>query len=372
MSRDDAIPDSCIVFTGGGTGGHVFPGLAVIEALRERWQGRIVWIGSGKEVERKAVEVAGVEFIAIPSGKLRRSASFKNLGDAFKVIAGYLAARRALRGLRPALLFSKGGYVSVPPCMAAASLGIPVFTHESDLSPGLATRLNARRAERILVSWERTVDDLPESQRDRAVVVGNPVRRAIREGDAASGRSWLGFGDDLPIVLALGGSQGARQVNELIEAILPALAGKARVAHQTGPGNAPCRPADGGYKGFEFVSGELPDLYAAADVIVGRAGAGTLWEGAASGKPMVFIPLESGSRGDQVENARLLASRGGAVCLTGDDATPEALLAALSPLLSDPAARATMAAAAGETARPDAAAAIADMIIERVLKGSTR
>ncbi len=369
-ARGDA--EACIAFTGGGTGGHVFPGLAVIEALRERWPGRIVWIGSGKEVERRAVEAAGVEFFSIPSGKLRRSISLKNVGDAFKVVAGYLAARRVLRELRPALLFSKGGYVSVPPCMAASSLGIPVFTHESDLSPGLATRLNAKRAERILVSWERTVDDLPEGRRARAVAVGNPVRRAIREGDAAAGRGWLGFDDDLPIVLVLGGSQGARQVNELIAAILPELAGKARVAHQTGPGNAPVRPADGGYKGFEFVSDELPDLYAAADVIVGRAGAGTLWEGAASGKPMVFIPLGSGSRGDQVENARLLASRGGAVCLAGSDATPEALLAALEPLLSDPAARAAMAAAAGETARPDAAAAIAGMILDRVLKGSTR
>ncbi|HRW22982.1 MAG TPA: undecaprenyldiphospho-muramoylpentapeptide beta-N-acetylglucosaminyltransferase [Spirochaetia bacterium] len=369
-ARGDA--EACIAFTGGGTGGHVFPGLAVIEALRERWPGRIVWIGSGKEVERRAVEAAGVEFIAIPSGKLRRSISLKNVGDAFKVAAGYLAARRVLHELRPALLFSKGGYVSVPPCMAAASLGIPVFTHESDLSPGLATRLNAKRAERILVSWERTVDDLPEDRRGRAVAVGNPVRRAIREGNAAAGRGWLGFADDLPIVLVLGGSQGARQVNELIAAILPELAGKARVAHQTGPGNAPARPADGGYKGFEFVSAELPDLYAAADVIVGRAGAGTLWEGAASGKPMVFIPLGSGSRGDQVENARLLASRGGAVCLAGSDATPAALLAALEPLLTDPAARAAMAAAAGETARPDAAAAIAGMILDRVLKGSTR
>ncbi|HPM71674.1 MAG TPA: undecaprenyldiphospho-muramoylpentapeptide beta-N-acetylglucosaminyltransferase [Spirochaetales bacterium] len=382
MSRDDEMTagsasprggdSACIAFTGGGTGGHVFPGLAVIEALRERWPGRIVWIGSGKEVERQAVEAAGVEFVAIPSGKLRRSASLENVGDAFKVVAGYLAARRVLRGLRPALLFSKGGYVSVPPCMAAAALGIPVFTHESDLSTGLATRLNARRAERILVSWERTLDDLPESQRARAIAVGNPVRRAIRAGNAAAGRRWLGFADDLPIVLALGGSQGARQVNDLIGAILPALAGKARVAHQCGPGNPVCRPADGDYKGFEFVSGELPDLYAAADVIVGRAGAGTLWEGAASGKPMVFIPLGSGSRGDQVENARLLASRGGAVCLAGDEATPEALLAALTPLLSNPEARSTMAAAAGETARPDAAAAIAGMILDRVLKGSTR
>ncbi|MBU1081523.1 MAG: UDP-N-acetylglucosamine--N-acetylmuramyl-(pentapeptide) pyrophosphoryl-undecaprenol N-acetylglucosamine transferase, partial [Spirochaetes bacterium] len=262
----------CVAFTGGGTGGHVYPGLAVVERLRERWDGRIVWIGSGKEVERTAVEAAGVEFFSVPSGKLRRSLSARNLTDAFRVVAGYFAARRLLKRLSPAILFSKGGYVSVPPCMAAASLGIPVFTHESDLSPGLATRLNAGRAERILVSWERTLGYLPEAQRPRAAVTGNPVRAAIGKGDAAAGRAWLGFGDDLPIVLVLGGSQGARQVNELVEAALPALRGLARVAHQAGPGNAPCRPADPDYKGFEYVSAEMPDLLAAADVIVGRAG----------------------------------------------------------------------------------------------------
>ena len=360
----------CIAFTGGGTGGHVYPGLAVIERLRDSWDGRIVWIGSGKAVERSAVEAAGIEFFAVPSGKLRRSLSIENVADAFRVIAGYFAARRLLKGLRPAILFSKGGYVSVPPCLAAASLGIPVFTHESDLSPGLATRLNAKRAERVLVSWEKTLAFLPEAQRSRAVVTGNPVRTAIGAGDAAAGLRWLGFGPGLPVVLALGGSQGARQVNELVAAALPALAGKARVAHQTGPGNEPCRPADDGYKGFEFVNAELPDLYAAADVIVGRAGAGTLWEGAAASKPMVFIPLAgAASRGDQVENAELLAEAGAAVCLTGADATPDALVASLSRLLESPDERRAMAETARRMARPDAARTIADMILERIREG---
>ncbi|PKL25523.1 MAG: undecaprenyldiphospho-muramoylpentapeptide beta-N-acetylglucosaminyltransferase [Spirochaetae bacterium HGW-Spirochaetae-3] len=362
----------CIAFTGGGTGGHVYPGLAVIERLRERWDGRIVWIGSGKEVERSAVEAAGVEFFSIPSGKLRRSLSARNVPDAFRVLAGYFAARGLLRRLKPAILFSKGGYVSVPPCMAASSLGIPVFTHESDLSPGLATRLNARRADRILLSWEKTLGFLPEAQRPRATVTGNPVRAAIGNGDADAGREWLGFGPDLPVILVLGGSQGARQVNELIAAALPALAGKARVAHQTGPGNEPCRPDDDGYRGFEYVKEELPDVYAAADIIVGRAGAGTLWEGAAAFKPMVFIPLAgSASRGDQVENAELLAAAGAAICLTGASATTEALVAALGPLMTSPDARRAMAEAARRMAKPDAAQAIADLILARIRKGCT-
>lgn len=365
------MTEPCIAFTGGGTGGHVYPGLAVAERLRAAWKGRIVWIGSGKAVEREAVEAAGIEFFPVPSGKLRRSLSARNLPDAFRVLAGFLASRALLKRLRPVLLFSKGGYVSVPPCYAAASLGIPVLTHESDVSPGLATRLNAKRADAILVSWDRTVDLLAEPLRSRAVVVGNPVRAAIGSGDAARGRAWLGFKDDLPVVLVLGGSQGARQVNELVEAVLPSLAGKARVAHQTGPGHEPARPADGEYRGFAYVKDEIADLYAAADVIVGRAGAGTLWEGAAAGKPMVFIPLSgSGTRGDQVDNARYLAASGAAVCLEGDDATPEALLASLLPLLASPGDRAAMASAAARLARPDAAAKAAGLILERIGKGS--
>lgn len=356
----------CIVFAGGGTGGHVYPGLAIIEQLRPRWHGRIVWIGSGKAVERAPVEEAGIEFFEIPSGKLRRSLSLENVADAFRVIAGYFAARRLLSRLRPVLLFSKGGYVSVPPCMAAASLGIPYFTHESDLSPGLATRLNARRADAILVSWEQTVRSLPQEQRARATVVGNPVRAAISQADSAIGRAWLGFDANLPIILVLGGSQGARQVNQLIEAILPALSGKARVAHQTGPGNEPCRPTDDGYHGFGFVSGELPHLLAAADIIVGRAGAGTIWESAAAGKAMVLIPLAgSASRGDQVENAELLAEAGAAVCLTGRDVTPAELQIRLMPLIESAETRQAMARAARAMARPDAAAIIADMILDR-------
>jgi UDP-N-acetylglucosamine--N-acetylmuramyl-(pentapeptide) pyrophosphoryl-undecaprenol N-acetylglucosamine transferase len=356
----------CIAFTGGGTGGHVYPGLAVIEALRERWSGRIIWIGSGKEVERAAVEAAGVEFFSVPSGKLRRSLSLRNVADAFKVAAGYLASRRLLKRLKPLVLFSKGGYVSVAPCLAAASLGIPYYTHESDLSPGLATRINARKASGIVLSWEASLSYLSDEQKKRAVVAGNPVRKALQSGDAARGRAWLGFSDRLPIVLVLGGSQGARQVNELIEAILPALSGKAAVAHQTGAGNAPIRTADAGYKGFEFVHGELADLMAAADIIVGRAGAGTVWESSANGKPMVLVPLAGyGTRGDQVENARLLEASGAAIALVGDDAVPARLQAAVLELAGSTERRAAMAAAARQAAKPGAAALIADFLLKQ-------
>lgn len=365
--KDAARP--CVAFTGGGTGGHVFPGLAVIERLKPRFDGRIVWIGSGKDVERKAVESAGVEFVAVPSGKLRRSFSLANFLDAFKVAAGYAASRRILRELAPALLFSKGGYVSVPPCYAAAGLGIPVFTHESDLSPGLATRLNAKKAERVIVSWDDTVGMLPPGVRDKAVVAGNPVRSSIGGGDAEKGRRWLGLAPGAEIALVLGGSQGALEVNRLVGSILPDLRGKVAVAHQTGPGNPAAEPPGPFYRGFEFVGDELPDIMAAASIVVGRAGAGTVWESAAAGLPMILIPLAGqGSRGDQVENARLLESHGAAVCLTGGSAVPERLLTEILGLASDPERRARMAAAAAGLARPGAADAIASMLLDRIGK----
>jgi UDP-N-acetylglucosamine--N-acetylmuramyl-(pentapeptide) pyrophosphoryl-undecaprenol N-acetylglucosamine transferase len=363
--------NGCIAFTGGGTGGHVYPGLAVIEKLRESYSGRIVWIGSGKMVERQAVEAAGVEFLSIPTGKLRRSFSLENLVDVFKVIAGFFHARHLLKKLGPSLLFSKGGYVSVPPCLAAASLGIPFFTHESDLSPGLATRINARKANHIFLGWEQTLGTVPDSWKERTSVSGNPVRLAINRGDPEAGLAWLGFDSKLPVILVLGGSQGARQINELIAALLPKLEKLARVAHQTGPENAPCRPDDASYKGFEFVHGELPDLLAAADLVIARAGAGTIAECAAAGKPMLLVPLTGATRGDQVENARLLEREGAAMVFEGTEASPDAVLSALQALLEDEALRSAMAAAARKATGGNAADVIASAILQHI-KGGIR
>jgi UDP-N-acetylglucosamine--N-acetylmuramyl-(pentapeptide) pyrophosphoryl-undecaprenol N-acetylglucosamine transferase len=312
-----------------------------------------------------------VEYIALPSGKLRRNISLENFADAFRVLAGYAAARRALRELKPRLLFSKGGYVSVPPCAAAASLGIPYFTHESDLTPGLATRLNARRAERVILSYEATRGLLPQAARDSALVAGNPVRSSIRKGDAARGRSFLGVPEGLPVALFLGGSQGARQVNELVAAVLPALEGRAFVAHQTGEARAGAAAAsrshEGRYRSFSFITDDLPDVLAAADLVVGRAGASTLWECAALGKPMVLVPLcGSGTRGDQVDNARHFERAGAAACLVGPEATPEALARALLDFLSSPDGLAAAGAASSALAGADAAGAIADIILTRI------
>ncbi|MCX7026332.1 MAG: undecaprenyldiphospho-muramoylpentapeptide beta-N-acetylglucosaminyltransferase [Spirochaetes bacterium] len=329
-----------LVFTGGGTGGHLYPGLAVIQALRTKgFSGRIVWIGSSKDLDRKTVTGEGVEYIAIPTGKLRRSLSLENFADLFRVISGYRTAKRLLDELKPSLLFSKGGYVSVPPCRAAAFLGIPYFTHESDTSPGLATRLNSGKAERILVSWPDTVTMFPARLRQKVLVVGNPVRPGFFAGNAARGRKLLDAPDGLPIVSFLGGSQGSRQVNEIVASILPALAGRAFVFHQTGGGlfdPETHAPRVGSYLAMAYVGEELKDILAASTLAIGRAGAGTVWECAAVGLPMVLIPLAgSGTRGDQVENARMAEAVGAAVCLIGEKAEPESVLSTLLRWLDD-------------------------------------
>jgi len=364
------MAESCLAFTGGGTAGHINPGLAVIAELRGEFKGRIVWLGSTKEADRRLVEAAGVEYVAVPSGKLRRELSLENLADAFRVVAGYATSKRVLAGLRPALLFSKGGYVSVPPCRAAADLGIPVFTHESDLTPGLATRLNADRAERILLAYEATRESLAPRLRDRALVVGNPLRPSMFAGDATRGRKALGLPEGLPLVLVMGGSQGARQINELVAAVLPALLERACVVHQTGEANA--APAtrvlarSERYRALPYIRDELPDLMAASSILVSRAGASSIWEAGALGKPLVLVPLAgAATRGDQVDNARLFEKAGAAKVLLGAGATPEALLAALGAWLDDPAAAAAAGAAARALAPSDAAARIARLILDR-------
>jgi len=373
-----------IVFTGGGTGGHIYPGLAVIQALRASgFAGKIVWIGSKKELDRSIVEKAGIEYWPIPSGKLRRSVSVENVTDGFRVIAGYFAARRLLRQLAPTIVFSKGGYVSVPVCKAAAALGIPYFTHESDTSPGLATKMNARDAERVLVSWPQTKSMFSEATQPKVLVAGNPVRPTLLSGSAAAGRAFVRAPDGLPIVFFVGGSQGSQQVNDIVEAILPELEGKAYVVHQTGTGlfdQKKHAPRPGSYSALPYVGEEMRDIMAASTIVAGRAGAGTIWECSALGKPMVLIPLAgSGTRGDQVENAVLAEKAGAARCLAGADASPGKTLEAILAYLQDGAAlknaqRAALALSEIETddgRHVTSASYIAELLLRR-MNGSAR
>ena len=366
-----------IAFTGGGTGGHIYPGLAVAESLAGR-EYRLFWIGSSKGMDRSIVEGAGMEFFGIPAGRLRRYLALKTLPDAFRVVAGFFAARRILKRQKACVLFSKGGFVSVPPCAAAASLGIPVLTHESDFSPGLATKLNLRFVRKtggmVFTAYADTAAFLPGFPLDRIAVSGNPVRSVFRSADPARGRAFLGVEPEERILLILGGSQGAKEVNDLVRACIESLRQHYTVVHQHGPGQAWDIPRSPGYIPFPYIGAEMPHVLAAAELVLGRSGAGTVWESAALGKPMILIPLSGfGTRGDQVENARFFEREGAALVLTGDEestrADPGNLSRAVAALAGDERRRQDMAAAARRAGGLDGAAIIGNSIDRVVSQG---
>ncbi len=360
-----------IAFAGGGTGGHIFPGLAVIDELRQRRDCSLFWIGSSRGVDRSLVESAGIEFIGIPSGKLRRYFSLQNAVDFFRIVGGFFVSLAILARRRPALLFSKGGFVSVPPCVAARLLGIPVMTHECDFSPGLATRINSLFADDILVSYEETGERIPARLRSKVTVTGNPVRGSFLAASASRGRAFLGFPEDgRPVLFAQGGSLGAKQVNDLVSGVLDELLPSFRVVHQTGLSQEAMPPSVGmrdGYRAFPFIRSEMPDVLACADLVVSRAGANSVWECATAGKPMVLVPLEKGaSRGDQVENAGYFESRGAAIVLTGERATGANLLETVRRVFSEPGLLKRMSESSAHLGSVRAAAAIAELILSRL------
>ncbi|MDR1058195.1 MAG: undecaprenyldiphospho-muramoylpentapeptide beta-N-acetylglucosaminyltransferase [Treponema sp.] len=363
-----------IGFTGGGTGGHIYPGLAVIARIRELPGGeerRIFWIGSDRGMDRAVVEGAGVKFYGIPSGKLRRYASFKNFTDLFRIAAGFFAARRILKREKPALLFSKGGFVSVPPCAAAASLGIPLFSHESDYSPGLATRLNSRLAEKVFIPYNETCLFFTEARRKKLELSGNPIRPLFWEARAAKGRTFLGAAPGERILLVLGGSQGSREINALVEKSLPGLLEDYTVVHQTGEqgGEPESRTGEGlpgRYLPYAYIGEELPHVIAAAELIFCRSGAGTIWECGVLGKPMILLPLRgSGTRGDQVENARVFREAGAALVA---EPRPEELIRLVRELSGNEEKRKAMAEGAARITGLDGARIIAEAILRRIEK----
>ncbi len=356
-----------VVFTGGGTGGHVFPGIAVIEKLKALEPSlEVVWIGSNSALERDIVGRFGIRYLTIPSGKLRRYLSLRNFLDLFKILGGIIKSFALLLRLKPPIVFSKGGFVSVPPVVAAGLLGIPVFTHESDFDPGLATKINARFAERVFVAYEESKKFYPAAKQSAVRVSGNPVRREIFNGSAVRGRKLVGADHDgRLLLLVLGGSQGAQQVNDLVEAGLDGLLEDFFVVHQTGKAGFTRSDREGLYR-TAFFTEEYPDVLAAADLVVGRAGAGTLWELAAAGKPSILIPLASFSRGDQVRNAHQFKAQGAAFVLEGESVGSAELVERCRRLAHDRTVLVEMGRAAKQLFRVDADGYIADEIVKRI------
>ena len=342
----ETLPKRKIVLTGGGTAGHVTPNIALLPSLREAGY-EIAYVGSEDGIEKELMLDCGVSYIGVPTGKLRRYFDLKNFTDPFRVIKGFSEARRFLKSYRPDVVFSKGGFVSVPVVRAAASLRIPCVIHESDMTPGLANKLCYSAAAKICCNFPETMEKLPGK---KAVLTGTPIRAELFSGDREEGLRICGFAKDAvisaaeastastdsaenvprivpeivpeiapgivpdtgkPVLMIMGGSQGAQSVNEAVRKHLDELLRDFRVIHLCGAGKYDASLDNvEGYRQFEYVKDDLKHLFAAADVIVSRAGANAIFEILALRKPNLLIPLSVGTRGDQILNARSFEAQG--------------------------------------------------------------
>lgn len=305
-----------IVLTGGGTAGHVIPNLALVPSLKANGY-EIFYIGSHNGIERKLVESEGITYYGISSGKLRRYLNFKNITDIFRVIKGLGDSIKIIRKIKPNIVFSKGGFVTVPVIVAAKMLGIKGVIHESDMTPGLANRLSLPFATRICCSFPETLKHIPDG---KGVLTGTPIRGSLFEGDKQKGQSLAGFKDlNKPTLLITGGSQGAAVINACVRESLDGLLEKFNIIHLCGKGNLAEIDKDG-YSQFEYLSDDMPHVLAAADIVLSRAGANTLFELIALKKPHLLIPLSKGaSRGDQILNAASTKKQGFSMVLPEEE-----------------------------------------------------
>ncbi len=296
-----------IVLTGGGTAGHVMPNLALVDDLKtDGWE--VSYIGSNG-IEKELITKTHLPFHEIKSGKMRRYISLKNFTDIFRIGFGVLQSLLFLRKLRPHVVFSKGGFVAVPVTFAAKLLKIPVVSHESDITPGLANKIIARFAVKVLCAFPSTLRLLPLKKSEW---VGTPIRKELFKGRRDLAEKFLEVKIEKKVILVMGGSLGAQKVNELLEKALEELTKEYFIIHITGKGKS-LTASHPNYRQFEFLGEELKDVYALADIIISRAGANSIFEFLALKKPMILIPLEQGSRGDQILNAAEFQKQGWAI-----------------------------------------------------------
>ncbi|MCX5441311.1 glycosyltransferase [Streptomyces sp. NBC_00063] len=384
-SRPPYTPFRLLV-TGGGTGGHTYPALTAIRALRDRLadEGRdldVLWIDTAEGLEARVAPAEGIPFTTVATGKIRRSSNPlkmtgpTNVIDMARVPLGVAQARSKISEFKPDVVLATGGYVAVPAGFAARLCRRPLVLHEQTVRLGLANRKLAGSATRIALSSESSLALLPQAVRATAVVTGNPVRPEVLTGNADKAITTMGltgFDRRLPSVYVTGGAQGAQQINDVVRDALAWLLERANVIHQCGlanveglRGNAAGLPLHLARRYYltGFVGTELPDVLALADLVVCRSGAGTLAELTALGKPAVFVPLASSAGNEQAHNARHLEKAGAAVALVGE-VTSDRLADVLRPLLTDPERRAAMAQAAREHGRPDAAQRLVDVLLD--------
>ena len=316
-----------IILTGGGTAGHVTPNIALIPRLREEGYD-IHYIGSYDGIEKKLIEDLRIPYHGISSGKLRRYFDPKNFSDPFRVLKGYTEAARLMKSLRPDVVFSKGGFVSVPVVIAAKNHKVPAIIHESDMSPGLANKLCIPSAKKVCCNFPEAMEHLPK---EKAVLTGTPIRQELLQGDPLDAIRFTGLNANKPTILVVGGSSGSVRVNEAIRECLDDLLKTYQVIHLCGK-NKTDAAYDGreGYVQYEYIKKELSAMLAFADLVVSRAGANAICELQALAKPNVLIPLsEQASRGDQILNAESFRKQGFSYVLPEEELTHDSLLEAI-------------------------------------------
>lgn len=319
-----------VFFTGGGSAGHVIPNLAIINRLKqEDWQ--IEYIGSHEGIERQLIaKEKDIPYHPIATGKLRRYFDWKNVKDPFRVIQGVWQAYRLFKRHKPNLLFSKGGFVSVPVIIGAKLNGIPTIIHESDYTPGLANKIAAPFASKILTTFGETLNYIKNNKGEH---IGAIVRDELKEGKPWRGLQHCRFTQEKPIALFIGGSLGAQKINEVLRAGLDQVLPHFQVVHICGQGKVDETVQKAGYLQYEYVQEELPDLLAMADIIVSRAGSNVIYEFLTLKKPMLLIPLsKAASRGDQILNAYSFEKRGFAHVIEEENLTTESLLEQMQAL----------------------------------------
>jgi len=319
-----------IILTGGGTAGHVTPNIALLPSLQKLGYD-IHYIGSYNGIEKELIEKCNIPYHGISSGKLRRYFSLQNFTDPFRILRGFSEANKLMKALRPDVIFSKGGFVTVPVAIAGKRNGIPTIIHESDMTPGLANKLSMSAATKICCNFPETMQHLPK---EKAVLTGLPIRDELLVGDANTAYKLCGFTPDKPVLLVMGGSLGAASVNENIRIALPELLEQFQIVHLCGKGKLdPTLTSLPGYLQFEYLQRELRDVLAMADVVVSRAGANAICELLALHKPNLLIPLSANaSRGDQILNANSFQTQGFSIVLEEENITTETLITTIKKL----------------------------------------
>lgn len=322
-----------IILTGGGTAGHVTPNIALLPRLKELHYD-IHYIGSYQGIEKELIEQFGIPYHGISSGKLRRYFSLKNFTDPFRIIKGLAEADKLIKTLQPDVIFSKGGFVSVPVVMAGKRRHVPTIIHESDMTPGLANKLSIPSATKVCCNFPETLEHLPK---DKAVLTGSPIRQELLSGNKIAALDFCGLTADKPVILIIGGSLGSVAVNQAVRAILPELLKDFQVIHLCGKGKVDESLKNlHGYVQFEYIQNELKDIFALTDLIISRAGANAICEIAALRKPNLLIPLSANaSRGDQILNARSFERQGFSIVLEEEELTNEKLLSSIRDLYAN-------------------------------------